>query len=66
MKLFILLVVVVGIVAIAQLARVYELTARLRKTKEEDISYADNRLNAKLWQNMVITCLFLLQRTVKV
>jgi cytochrome c oxidase subunit II len=49
MKLFILLVVVVGIVAIAQLARVYELTARLRKTKEEDISYADNRLNAKLW-----------------
>ena len=49
MKLLILLVVVVGIVAVAQLARVYELTAKLRKTKEEEISYADNRLNAALW-----------------
>jgi cytochrome c oxidase subunit 2 len=49
MKLLILLVVVVGIIAIAQLARVYELTAKLRKTREEEISYADNRLNAALW-----------------
>lgn len=49
MKLLILLVVVVGIIAVAQLARVYELTAKLRKTKEEEISYADNRLNAALW-----------------
>jgi cytochrome c oxidase subunit 2 len=49
MKLLILLVIVVGIVAIAQLSRVYELTALLRKRKEEDISYADNRLNASLW-----------------
>lgn len=49
MKLLILLVVVVGIIAVAQLARVYELTAKLRKTKEEEISYADNRLNASLW-----------------
>lgn len=49
MKLLILLVVVVGIIAVAQLARVYELTAKLRKTREEEISYADNRLNAALW-----------------
>lgn len=49
MKLLILLVVVVGIIAVAQLARVYELTAKLRKTREEETSYADNRLNAALW-----------------
>ena len=49
MKLLILLVVVVGIVALAQLARVYELSAKLRKRREEDISHADHRLNASLF-----------------
>ena len=49
MKFLILLVVVVGIVAVAQLARVYDLAAKLRKRKEEEISYADNRLNAGLF-----------------
>lgn len=49
MKLLILLVVVVGVVALAQLARVYELSAKLRKRREEDISHADNRLNASLF-----------------
>ena len=34
--------------AIAQLARVYKLTARLRGKREEDISAADNRMNARL------------------
>ncbi len=48
MKLLILLVVVLGAVAIAQLARVYELTARLRNKREEDISPADNRMNGRL------------------
>lgn len=48
LKLLILLVVVLGIIAVIQLARVYELTAVLRKKKEEEISYADNRLNAFL------------------
>jgi cytochrome c oxidase subunit 2 len=48
MKLLILLVVVLGVMAIAQLARVYELTARLRGKREEDISAADNRMNARL------------------
>lgn len=47
-KLLILLVLVLGILAIAQLARVYELTSRLRGKREEDISPADNRLNANL------------------
>jgi cytochrome c oxidase subunit 2 len=46
--LLILIVVVLGILAIAQLARVYELTARLRGKREEDISAADNRMNAML------------------
>lgn len=49
MKLLILLVVVVGVVALAQLARVYELSAKLRKRREEDISHADHRLNASLF-----------------
>lgn len=47
-KLLILLVIILGIIAVLQLARVYELTATLRKKREEDISYADNRLNAFL------------------
>ena len=47
-KLLILIVVVLGILAVAQLARVYELTAKLRGKREEDISPADNRMNASL------------------
>jgi cytochrome c oxidase subunit II len=54
MKLLILLVVVIGVIAIAQLAKVYELTAKLRKTREEDISFADNRLNANLWMIFMV------------
>ena len=47
-KLLILIVVVLGILAVAQLARVYELTSRLRGKREEEISDSDNRLNARL------------------
>ena len=47
-KLLILCVVVLGILAVAQLARVYELTSRLRGKREEDISPADNRMNGRL------------------
>jgi cytochrome c oxidase subunit 2 len=47
-KLLILLVLVLGILAIAQLARVYELTSRLRGKREEDISASDNRMNGRL------------------
>ena len=47
-KLLILIVVILGILAVAQLARVYELTSKLRGKREEDISPADNRMNARL------------------
>jgi cytochrome c oxidase subunit II len=48
MKLLILLVVILGVIAIIQLAKVNELSSVLRKRREEDISYADNKLNATL------------------
>ncbi|MBK7946718.1 MAG: cytochrome c oxidase subunit II [Flavobacteriales bacterium] len=47
-KLLILIVVVLGILAVAQLARVYELTSKLRGKREEEIFDADNRMNATL------------------
>jgi len=53
-KLLILIVVVLGILAIAQLARVYELTARLRGKREEEISTADNRMNATLMLTFLV------------
>jgi cytochrome c oxidase subunit 2 len=49
MKLLILLVIVVGLVATLQLAKVYQLTSALRAKREEDISEADNRLNGGLF-----------------
>jgi len=48
MKLLILLVVILGVIAIIQLAKVNELSAALRKRREEDISYSDNKMNANL------------------
>lgn len=48
-KLITLGVIVLGVVAIAQLMRVYELSSKLRKTGEHDISNRDNMINAKLW-----------------
>ncbi len=60
-KLLILLVIVLGVLAIAQLARVYELTSRLRGKREEDISPADNRMNARLmWVFMIAYFAFFL------
>ena len=47
-KLIVLLVVVVGVVAIAQLIRMYELSSKLRNRREEDVPDRDNRLNATL------------------
>ena len=55
MQLLILLVVIVGIVAIGQLAKVYELSSRISGRREEDISHADTRLNANLFLAFV-TC----------
>jgi cytochrome c oxidase subunit 2 len=47
-KLIIILIVVIGAIAISQLVRVYELTAKLRKHEEHEIPMRDNYLNAKL------------------
>jgi cytochrome c oxidase subunit 2 len=47
-KLIILLVIVLGVVAAAQLMRLYELSSKMRNEGEHDISKRDNRLNAGL------------------
>lgn len=47
-KLVIIFVIVLGVVALAQLMRVYELSSKLSQKKENEISNRDNRLNAKL------------------
>lgn len=47
-KLIILLVIVLGIIAAAQLMRLYELSSKLRNTGEHDVTKRDNRLNAGL------------------
>ena len=47
-KLLIFVVLVLAVVAIAQLTRLYELSMRLRNKREEEISEADNKMNAGL------------------
>ncbi len=47
-KLIILGVIILGVIAIAQMMRVYELSTKLRDKKESDISNRDNRLNARM------------------
>lgn len=47
-KLIIILIIVIGAIAISQLVRVYELTAKLRKHEEHEIPVRDNYLNAML------------------
>ncbi|OFZ59467.1 MAG: hypothetical protein A3D92_05215 [Bacteroidetes bacterium RIFCSPHIGHO2_02_FULL_44_7] len=47
-KLIILGVIVLGVVAVAQMMRVYELSTKLRDKHESDISNRDNRMNAGL------------------
>ena len=48
MKLLVILVIALAIIAIVQLSKVYEFTRALRKSKEEEISPADNKLQANL------------------
>lgn len=45
-KLVILVVIVLGVLAIAQLIRLYEHSSKLRNRREEDIPNRDNKLNA--------------------
>lgn len=47
-KFIILLVIVLGVIALAQLVRMYELSSKLRNRREEEIPNRDNRLNATL------------------
>ncbi len=47
-KLIILIVVILGVLAITQLVRLYELSSKLNGRREEDIPNRDNRLNATL------------------
>jgi cytochrome c oxidase subunit 2 len=47
-KLIILIVLVTGVIALAQLVRVYELTSKLKKRGEHEITDRDNHMNGKL------------------
>lgn len=49
MKFITLLVVIAGVIALAQLAKVGQLTSLIRNKREEDISAADTRLNGGLF-----------------
>ncbi|MCE2681588.1 MAG: cytochrome c oxidase subunit II [Flavobacteriia bacterium] len=53
-KLIALLVIVLGVVAIAQLVRVYELSSKLRKRGEHEITDRDNNLNGRMMFMFVI------------
>lgn len=53
-KLIILIVIILGAIAIAQLVRVYEISAKLRKTVDHEISNRDNNLNAKMMLGFMI------------
>ena len=55
-KLVVLAVIVLGVIAVAQLMRVYELSSKLRNKNEAEISNRDNKLNANL---MLIFMFFL-------
>lgn len=47
-KLITLIVIVLGVIAVAQLVRVYELTSKLRNRGEHEITDRDNNLNGKM------------------
>ena len=47
-KLIALIVIVLGVVAIAQLVRIYELSSKFRKEGEHETNSRDNKLNARL------------------
>jgi hypothetical protein len=47
-KLVTVVVIVLGVLAISQLVRLYELSSKLRKSGEHEISTRDNNLNAKM------------------
>ena len=44
----VLIVIVLGVLAVAQMVRLYELSSKLRNRREEDIPNRDNKMNANL------------------
>lgn len=53
-RLIVLIVIVLGVLAIAQLVRLYELSSKLRDRREEEITNRDNKLNAGLLLGFVV------------
>ena len=47
-KLIILIVIILGAIALAQLVRVYELSSKLRKSAEHEVNDKDNHINGLL------------------
>jgi cytochrome c oxidase subunit II len=47
-KLITLVVIVLGVLAVAQLVRLYELSSKLRNRREEDVPNRDNKFNANM------------------
>jgi len=62
MKLLIILVLVLAIIAIVQLTKVNQLTRTLRQSREEEITNADNKMNA--WLMMVWMIVFFISTIV--
>ncbi len=53
-KLITIIVIVLGVLAVSQLVRLYELSSKLRNRREEDITNRDNKLNANLMLTFMI------------
>ncbi len=53
-KLITIVVIVLGVLAVSQLVRLYELSSKLRGRREEDITNRDNKLNANLMLTFMI------------
>ncbi len=54
-KLIVLAVIILGVIAVAQLMKIYQLSSKLTDRKEEEISNRNNRLNANLMIVFVVT-----------
>jgi cytochrome c oxidase subunit 2 len=53
-KLITIIVIVLGVLAVSQLVRLYELSSKLRNRREEDVTNRDNKLNANLLLTFMI------------
>ena len=53
-KLITIIVIILGVLAVSQLVRLYELSSKLRNRREEDVTNRDNKLNANLLLTFMI------------